>query len=136
MFRSTEGRLLPKAIGVEFKRAIKYGQGFKYGEITYGSSVKNAIMAHQKDSSTFPSSGVSTTPVFENAKAYALHNGVYTSGYVFKIDAELLKTVGVMAYDISETAPAPAISEDKEIILVAKDFGVLPTEIVIEIIEV
>ena len=136
LYETTEGRLLPKTIGEDFKLGIKYGQGFKYGEITYGKSVKNAIVAHQKNSSTFPSSGISTTPVFENAKAYALHKGKYTSGYVFKIDTELLKSVGVMAYDVSEYAPAPAIPEDKEIILVAKDFGALPKEIVIEIIEV
>ena len=57
LYKTTGGRILPKAIGEDFKRGIKYGQGFKYGEITYGASPKNAVVAHQKDSSTFPSSG-------------------------------------------------------------------------------
>lgn len=136
MYDSTGGRLFPKAIGEPFKRAIKYGQGFKYGEITYGKSAKNAIVAHQRDSSAFPSSGVSTTPVFENAETYALHKGKYTSGYVFKIDTERFESAGVIGYDVSEYAPTPAIPEDKEIILVAEDFGALPKYIVVEIIEV
>jgi hypothetical protein len=136
MYESSGGRLIPKAFGEPFMRAIKYGQGFKYGEITYGKSAKSAIVAHQKDSSAFPSSGVSTTPVFENAKAYALHKGKYKSGYVFKIDTERFESAGVTAWDVSKYAPTPAIPEDKEIILVAEDFGALPKDIVVEIIEV
>ncbi|MDI9434277.1 MAG: hypothetical protein QM570_21375 [Planctomycetota bacterium] len=136
MYERTGGCLLPKVIGEPFERSIKYGQEFKYGEITYGKSAKNAIVAHQRNSSAFPSSGVSTTPVFENAKAYALHNGRYAAGYVFRIDTELLETAGVRAYEVSEYAAKPAIPEDKEIILVAEDFGVLPRGIVVEVIEV
>ncbi len=127
---------MPKAIGEPFKRSIKFGQGFKYGEITYGESDTNAVVAHQRDSSIFPSSGVSTTPFFENAKIYALHKGKYTSGYIFKIDTEQFESAGVIAYDISEYAPNPAIPEDQEVILVAKHFGALPENIIAEIIKV
>lgn len=136
MYESTGGRLEPKAIGKSFKRTIKYGQGFKYGEITYGNSTNNAVVSHQKDSSAFPSSGVSTTSVFENARAYATHKGKFESGYVFKIDTELLESASVSAYVVSEYTKEPAIPEDKEVILVASDCGVLPENIVVEIIKV
>lgn len=136
MYERTGGCLLPKAIGAPFERSIKYAQGFKYGEITYGKSAKHAVVAHQRNSSAFPSAGVSTTPVFENAKAYALHNGKYAAGYIFRIDTELFERAGVRAYEVSEYAAKPAIPEDKEIILVAEDCGVLPRDIVVEVIEV
>lgn len=136
VYKSTGGRLVPKAIGQPFKRAVKYGQGFKYVEVTYGESTKNAVVGHQKDSSAFPSSGVSTTRVFDNAKAYATHKGRSASGYVFKIDTKLFESSRVKAYEVSEYAPNPAIPGDREIILVAGDCGVLPDDIVVEIIKV
>lgn len=135
MHERTEGQLIPKALGHPFKRAGKYGQ-FKYGEITYGKSTKNAVVGHQKDSSSFPSSGVSTTPIFENAKEYATHKGKYSSGYVYKIDTHQLSHAGVEAHIVSEHAPMPSIPEDEEVILVASDYGALPSDIVVEIIKV
>ena len=68
LYESTCGQLILKALGRPFERVVKYGQGFKFGEFTYGKSTKNAVVGHQKDSSRFTSSGVSTTPIFENAK--------------------------------------------------------------------
>jgi hypothetical protein len=55
---------------------------------------------------------------------------------VYKIDTELLEKCGVSAYSVSEHATAPAIPDDEEVILVAKDFGPLPSEIVVEVFEV
>lgn len=106
------------------------------GGAVYGESEKNAVIMHQQDSSEYPTSGVSTTPVFENAIRYATHNGKYASGFVYKIDADLLGQYGVTAYPVAEHAKKPAIPEDDEIILVASHFGVLPSGIVIQIIEV
>lgn len=91
---------------------------------------------HQKDSSKYPSSGVSTTPSFDNAKSYATHNGKYDSGYVYKIDTELLEKNGVKAYPVDQYAVYAAIPGDREVILVADNFGALPDKIVVEIIEV
>jgi len=136
LYNRTGGQLIPKAIGKPFKRAMKYGQGFKYGTFTYGTSTKNAIVAHQRDSSRFPSSGVSTTPIFENAKIYATHRGKFKSGFIFKIDTELLASFYVEAYEVSNYVQKPAIPKDKEVILVASDQGSLPTDIVVEIIKV
>ncbi|MBW1812356.1 MAG: hypothetical protein JRJ39_01425 [Deltaproteobacteria bacterium] len=136
MYDSTDGQLVPKAQGQPFKRAVKYGQGFKYGEVTFGGSAKNSVVGHQRDSSSFRSSGVSTTPIFDNAKEYATHGGQYLFGYVYKIDTDLLDEAGVDAHRVSEHAPNPAIPEDEEVILVAKDFGTLPAEIIVEIVKV
>lgn len=136
MYESTGGRLVPTAIGEPFKRQMKYGQGFKYGEFTYGKSTKNAVMGHQRNSSAFPSSGVSTTPIFKNAKIYATHKRKYDSGYIFKIDTELLDSARVIAHDVSKYIAKPAIPGDKEVILVASDNGTLPPNIIVEIIKV
>jgi hypothetical protein len=136
MYESSGGQLAPKAQGQPFKRAVKYDQGFKYGEVTYGESTKNAVVGHQRDSSSFPSSGVSTTPIFNNAKEYATHKGQYSFSHVYKIDTNLLADAGVEAYEVSEHAPKPATPADEEVILVAKDFGTLPAEIIVEIVKV
>jgi len=135
MYESTGEKLVPKMIGVDFQRIEKYGY-FKYGTRIYGKSTKNAVVAHQENSSINPSSGVSTTPFIENAKIYATHKGKFKSGYVFKIDRGLLESAGVSDYEVAEYTKNPAITDDKEIILVASDCGVLPKDIVVEIIKV
>ena len=126
---------MPKTISKPFEHMAKFGQ-FKFGEHTFGKSQKNAVVGHQKASSKFPSSWISTTPIFENAKIYATHGSKYQFGYVFKIDTERLKSAGVSAYIVSEFTAKPEIPIDKEIILVGRDFGVLPQDIVLEIIKV
>ena len=135
MHKDAGGKLEPKVIDEPFKLFVKYGQ-FKYGEVTYGESVKNAVVSHQENSTKYPTSGVSTTPYFENAKAYATHQGKYTSGVVYKIDSELLVKAQVTAFEVTDYTIRPAIPDDKEVILVANDYGALPDEIVGEVIKV
>ncbi len=55
---------------------------------------------------------------------------------MYKVDTELLEEYGVSNYIVADHATAPAIPGDEEVILVAKDFGVLPSEIVVEVLEV
>src|SRR5215470_7129912 len=82
------GRLVPKLIGADFKRPIYYGEEAFYGDgSTYGTSAANAVSMHQRDSSRYPTSGVSTTPSIENARTYAKHNNC--AGYIYKIDTDL-----------------------------------------------
>lgn len=102
----------------------------------YGDSARNAVLMHQRDSTKHPSSGVSTTPNFHNAKVYATKNGEYSTGMVYKIDAELSPMHGVTAYEVVEHATVPQIPEDHEVILVARDGTELPEEIVVDVIEV
>lgn len=132
--RSTGGKLRPKACGEDFERPVHYGEVY-YGDGTvYGESERNAVIMHQRDSSKYRTSGVSTTPIYENAVRYATHDG--QSGYVYKIDAGLLEAHGVTAYPVDEHAVKPAIPEDQEVILVASDFGTLPDEIIVEVVAV
>lgn len=133
----TNGQLIPKEIGKPFQKSTYFGGDTYFGDgSVYGDSPRNAVIQHQRDSRNYPTSGVSTTPVFENAKRYATHAGKYDSGYVYKIDTDLLQSHCVSYYVVAEHAASPAIPDDEEIILVAKDFGALPPSIVLEIIEV
>lgn len=102
----------------------------------YGESERNAVIQHQRDSAKNPGAGISTTPFFENAKVYATHKGEYSSGYVFKIDSELLGEYNVSKYVVAEHATSPAIPGDQEVILVAQDFGPLPNQIIVDVVEV
>lgn len=137
LYEATNGKLVPKAIGLPFKQETYFGGDIYFGDGTvYGESERNAVIQHQRDSNKHQTSGISTTPVYENAKRYATHDGKYSSGYIYKIDIELLGSNGVSYYVVEEHATMPSIPEDKEVILVARDFGILPIEIVVEVIAV
>ena len=47
-----------------------------------------------------------------------------------------LPSIKITSYAVEEHATQPAIPGDKEVILVARDFGVLPAGIVVDVIEV
>jgi hypothetical protein len=136
LYEATNGMLVPKAIGQPFKQSTYFGGDNYYGDgSVFGESERNAVIQHQRDSDNHQTSGVSTTPFYENARRYATHNGKYSSGYIYKIDTQLLESHGISYFVVAEHATKPAIPEDKEVILVAKDFGVLPIEIIVEVIE-
>ena len=130
------GKLVPKATGVPFKQGTYWGDSYWGDGRTWGESVVNAVIQHQRDSGRYPTSGVSTTPSIENATRYATHDGKYLTGYIYKIDYNLLEKYGVSAYVVADHATLPGIPSDGEVILVAQDFGPLPSEIVIEVLDV
>jgi hypothetical protein len=135
LYRSTGGRLTPKSPGQKFERPIYWGGEIYFSDgSVYGSSERNAVIMHQCDSTKNPTSGVSTTPNYEHAVRYATHNG--KSGYVYKIDSALLDAHGVKALPVDHHAVRPAIPDDHEVILVADDFGTLPDQIIVEIVEI
>jgi hypothetical protein len=126
------GCLTPKTQET-FALTVKYGEGIKYGSgARYGSSDINAVLKHQLDSGRFPTSGISTTPVWDRANFYATHtrDGALTKGYIYTIDRELLPKYGVKEYVVSECIPQPCIPEDCEVILVSSDGGPLPQEVI------
>jgi hypothetical protein len=132
-FKKTAGQLVPKKIA-PFEYTFHYGEGITYGSgVKYGSSPTNAVIRHQLRQEGFPTSGVSTTPILERALYYASRGGREASGYVFKIDRDILGSLGVMEYIVADYVVGPSIPEDREVILVAADFGVLPKEIVVEV---
>jgi hypothetical protein len=116
------GALLPKRIGMPFTRGVFYGEKIFFGGgAVYGKSERNAVLMHQKDSSEYQTSGVSTTPNYHNAVKYATHNGKYSSGYIYTIETSLLNQYGVKAYIIAEHVKQSAVPGDEEIILVASE---------------
>ena len=70
------------------------------------------------------------------AKCYATARGKFQSGYVYKIDTEQLEKYGVSKHTVADHAAWPKIPSTQEVILVARDFGVLPSKIIVEVIEV
>jgi hypothetical protein len=134
LYEANGGRLIPKAVGQPFKTDTYFGGDVYFGDgSVYGESERNAIIQHQRGSTRHPTSGVSTTPFYENARSYATHCGKYSEGYVFKIDTELLEKCGVTSYAVEEHAEKPKIPGDKEVILVSSDFSALPQQIVVEV---
>ncbi len=136
LHRRTGGKLKPKAEGKAFKRPVHYGETYYNDGTVFGESDRNAVIMHQRNSSKHPTSGISTTPIYENAVRYATHDGKHESGYVYKIDSTLLEAHGVTAYFVDQHAVKPQIPEDQEVILVARDFGELPDEIIVDVKEV
>ena len=105
------------------------------GSWTLGNSVTNAVRRHELRQEGFPTSGISTTPLLDRARFYATQGGS-VQGYVLKIDRSLLSRFTVTEYVVKEWVNNPSVPEDLEVILVAADFGPLPGDIVVEILQV
>lgn len=133
MHEDHKGQLVPKNL-TPFMYTFHYGEkGLKYGlGATYGSSETNAVIRHQLNQESFPTSGVSTTPFFDRAKYYATGGGKH-KGYVYIIDRSLLGVYCIREFTVSDFTVSPSIPEDREIILVASGYGVLPEQIVVEV---
>lgn len=133
LHEKNQGRLIPKSVE-SFSYTFQYGED-KYGSgAAYGHSTRNAVIRHQLRQEGFPTSGVSTTPMFEQAKSYALYES--ERGYIYKIDRTRLAAHGVKEYVVSEYAKQPSAPKDEEVILVAADNGILPDTVVVETIAV
>jgi len=97
-----------------------------------GESVANSVVTHQwKQRGAFPTSGISTSPLFERARYYALHDRQYDSGRVLEFDVSILTSLGVSAYRVADYVPFPAVPEDDEFILVAPGGGLIPESAVV-----
>ncbi|MDT8303444.1 MAG: hypothetical protein RQ760_18335 [Sedimentisphaerales bacterium] len=132
---ANDGVLIPK--GTSITRVVHLDTSLARLDsgITLDDSTENAVIGHQINSDKFPSSGVSTTPHFNRAKYYATR-GHKTKGIVYKIARDKLMIYGITEYIVSEYAVQPKDLSDEEVILVHKDHGPLPSEVVVSIIEV
>lgn len=108
-----------------FYGTARYGSGE-----TYGMSVNNAIILHQRDSQQFPSAFISTTPHYERAKYYALQGGKGKKGYIYKINCSLFGEYSIEAFDVKTITTLPEIPEDDEVLLITKGNNKLPTELI------
>lgn len=103
---------------------------------TWHASSINAVIEHQHDQAGSPTSGLSTTPLFERARIYALGKARQGCGYVVSIDVAKCLARGIQQYVVNNLVRSPAVPEDNEVILVAPSFGVFPEEIVREVVKV
>ena len=103
--------------------------------VTLGKSLNNAVIGHQTNSDRYPTSGVSTTPHLERAEFYATGGGKQ-KGIIYKINRDILKENGTKEVIVKQIAKSPTIPEDEEVILIHKDNGMLPSKIIIDVIEV
>ena len=127
------GELRPKE-EKPFLKSAEFGRA-EWGNAYWGENIQNAVIEHQQHQAGYPTSGVSTTPLWERAKYYATDGGKLPFGYIYVISFEALKSAGVTAYVVNEIVPMPSIPEDEEVILVAQEYGALPRGIVVEIIK-
>lgn len=137
MYQSSGGMLYPKLINHSFTLVFKAdGSIYADGSATAGPSAQNAVFGQQLNSERFPTSGISTTPIIKRAQYYATTGGQCVLGYVFKLDRALFGRYGVKEYIVSTWVANPKIPEDNEVILVEQSSKALPSEVIIEIIEV
>lgn len=131
MHNRNQGKLRPKIFS-EFEYTFKLSEGLCLNNgAKLGNTLDNAVIRHQLRQEGFPTSGISTTPFFERAKYYATVAGKYP-GYIYKIDRKVLASHGVKEFIVADYTDSPSVPEDQEVILVAKDFGVLPDTIITE----
>ncbi len=126
--------LFPK--GTSLSRVLHLDEGFHLDSgTTFDSSKENAVIAHQKNSNKYPTSGVSTTPHFNRARFYATNNNTI-NGVVYKIERDRLAYLNVLEHVVSDYTPTPEVPIDDEVILVHRDGGPLPLEIIEKIFNV
>jgi hypothetical protein len=126
------GQLQPK-LRSSFTRSPEFGQD-EWGNCYWGDSPLNAVVEHQRHQVGYPTSGVSTTPHFERAHFYATRGGELLAGFIYVIDTKLCTYHDVTLYVVNDVVPQPSVVVDDEVILVAKDFGVIPSAVIVDVI--
>lgn len=142
LFRGVNSHLHNLGKGLEPKGNGPFSCGAHYGEATYGGGWKygdgaaNAVLKHQFHQAGFPTSGVSTTPIYERAVFYALGGGKHEVGYVYRIDRQSLADHAIQEFAVADFTAAPSVPEDREVILVVSMGGPLPNAVVIETVKI
>lgn len=136
LYNRLAGELQPKQTGA-FVYAYSYGEaGATYDSgVQYGETAANAVYRHQWERKGLPTSGISTTPIRDRARFYALSGGQATRGYIYEIDASVLHEHRVREYRVADYVRTPAIPEDDEHILVSEDGGVIPAGAILRVVE-
>lgn len=133
MHEAQKGELRPKLF-TPFSRNPEFGRD-EWGNCFWGDTSLNAVVEHQRHQAGYPTSGISTTPHFERARFYATCGHKLQNGYIYTIARDRCYTHGVTLYVVNDIVPQPSVIDDDEVILVASDFGILPSEIVIDVIK-
>ena len=104
--------------------------------IEAGESDLNRVILHQWQQAGIPTPGISTTPLKDGARFYALSGGIAEKGFVLKLSVPILIQLDVSIYRVNDLVRGPAVHKDDEHVLVAKDFGKIPHESIVDIVEV
>ena len=138
LFHELEGKLSPKKANEQFASYACLGDPHAVcgSGIQCGESDLNSVIFHQWDQAGLPTSGISTTPHAERARFYALRGGELEKGYIFELSINGLINSGVAIYKVNELVPFPAIPEDEEHVLVARDFGCIPEDAIVSVQQV
>jgi hypothetical protein len=136
LYEMLSGKLSPRKMNKPFSSVAQYGDiHVQYGSgLQYGNSVINEVIKHQFKQLGISTSGISTTPYFDRALYYALSNGKNNEGYIYKISIEKLGNANVRIIRISDLNIKASVPEDDEHIIIAKDFGCIPSEVIDEIL--
>ncbi len=136
LFRGVSSAIHESGNGLRPKSSASFSYGATYGEATYGAgwtygdSEANAVLKHQLDQAGAPTSGLSTTPIYERAVFYALSGGRHDVGYVYRINRRVLASHGIREFVVSRVTNAPSVPEDREVVLVGAPGSPLPDTIV------
>jgi hypothetical protein len=133
-FKDVLSALTPKERGPFLKSAA--WDIAEWDTSSWNASEANAVIEHQHAQAGLPTSGLSTTPNFARARFYALGRLQLGCGFVVAIDISKSAEFGVSYYVVNDIVRHPAAPEDNEVILVARDFGPLPEQLVCEVIKV
>lgn len=138
LYQRLGGRLSPKRPNEIFSSYARAGAPHAVcgSGVQCGKSDINTVILHQWKQAGIPTSGISTSPVAERARFYALRGGQVGRGYIFKLAFDQLIRAGVAIYKVNELVPHPAIPEDDEHVLVASDFGSIPESAIVSIEEI
>lgn len=134
MYRLLRGQLRPKQ-ATHFSRSPEFGRD-EWGNCFWGDSPLNAVVEHQRHQAGYPTSGVSFTPHLERAYFYATCGGKHQNGYIYTVKPHICHTHSVQLFVVNDIVPQPSVIHDDEVILVASDFGTLPSEIIINVIRI
>ena len=133
MHAAFDGRLRPKD-HMPFTRSPVWDHA-EWDNAFWGECEANAVVEHQQHQAGHPTSGVSFTPHRHRAQYYAMSGGSASRGYIYVVHTAFLSAYGVTAHVVNAVVPKPSVPEDDEVILVARDFGPLPREIIVEVLE-
>lgn len=129
--------LKPKASG-PFKHAAQWDEPLARWDsgVTWDESEANAVIRHEWNQEGLPTSGISTTPHLERAKFYSRGRDGCQEGVVYRIDRGRLQFHHVREFVVSKYSLWPSIPTDEEVILIPPEGGVMPAELIVEVISV
>jgi hypothetical protein len=138
MYDALKGKLSPhhKGIGKPYSRQHQFDD-VQFGvDPQFGGGSINESLIHQnyKDcgEDRYITSGISTTPHIEKAHRYGSNEGEHSHYYIYVIDRKILSL-----YNVTEQPGLqfPKKPDDDEVTLTAQDYGTLPDEIILEVLE-